>query len=104
MIARGGLQVPACAAHRRIGVKALLDVGTAKSLGVWNAVIDETPDGHQLRKLTHAANVIRMKMGDQQVVYLRDSGVTRGLDDAVRVARLMRITGLKALAVARPSR
>jgi hypothetical protein len=65
-----------------------------------SAVIDERSNGHQLRKLAHTAEVIRMEVRDEQVVDLRNAGVTRRSDDAVRVARQVGITGAESFAIA----
>ncbi len=68
------------------------------------AVIDEAPNGHELRQLAHTAHVIRVKVRDQQIVDLRNTRVARGRHDPVRIARLARIARAESLAVARPSR
>jgi hypothetical protein len=59
-------------------------------------MIYEYPNGHQLRKLSNPAVVIRVEMADEQVVDLRNARVARGSNDPVRVPRLMRITGANA--------
>ena len=58
------------------------------------AVIDEGADREQLRQLGHAADVVAVEVGDEQVVDPRHTGELRDLEDALWIARPGGVAGL----------
>ena len=66
------------------------------SLRRGRVVIDERPNRDQLRELRHGAVVVGVEVRDEQVVDPLDAGRARGGEDAVGVARLLRIARKRA--------
>jgi len=56
------------------------------------AVVDERLNRNELGQLGNAANVVRVKVGDEQIVDARRPSLLRDREDALRIARLGRIT------------
>ena len=56
-------------------------------VGIHAAVVDECTNRHQLRQLGHAADVVPVKVRDEQVVDPRHAGKLRDFKDALRIAR-----------------
>ena len=59
------------------------------------AVIDERADRHERGELGRPAVMVRVEMRDQKKVDPLQRGIANGSRDAVRVARLTRVTGLR---------
>ena len=96
------LDVTSFRADRHVGVKRLLRPRDyALRFGRHAAVIDEGSDRDQLRELSNATVVIRVEVGDEEIIDLRDTGVTHRGQNAVCVSRFLGIAGRRFEASAR---
>ena len=87
------LEVPPVRAHGRVRPVHRKGARDAFRVVIHAAVVDEGADRQQLRQLGHAADVIAVKVRDEQVVDPRYAGEPCDLEDALRIARLGGVAG-----------
>ena len=81
------------ASNGKVALVRALDSAVLLGRGRQTLMIDEMADGHQLRQLYNPAIVIGVKMSDEQIVDLLDTGMSSRGNDTIRVAGFGWITG-----------